>query len=439
MTNRETVVEINEFDLAQAGWGMKLIEKASNLFMICYEDHIQYMNPAGLKLIGAESHNDVLNKPIIDFIHQDYKDFLSFGLEVLAEEDDFVPLKLTTLDDKSLDVKLLINELQLGPMTAYIVEVQDITAYKRASEAVRDREHRIKSILNTVSEGIITFNSDGVIQTFNPAAEKVFAMAAREAIGKHIEELMPEGTRDKYRRIFERKISHGRSKMMGRAIEFEGLNQDKGEFPLEMTVSSAQVGSERLFTAVLRDITERIQNVERIRHMAHHDTLTGLPNRHLFKDRLFHAIKLSKRYDKCLVLMFIDLDKFKPINDTLGHEAGDTVLIEVARRFRNIIRESDTVARIGGDEFIILLEELDTTESGPLVAQKVLDCLKEPIIAAGEECYLGSSIGMSCFPEDSMDAEELMRCADEAMYAVKTSGRNGFKLYDSALSILGTK
>lgn len=430
-------MNLDTLDLAHAGWAMNLVQSASNLFTICVDDRIQYMNPAGLKLLGITNLDDVINQEFIKFIHADYKDYLSFGLEVLAEEDDFIPLKLMTIDGEELDAKLLINELELKGKAAYIVEVQDITAYKRASEAVRDREHRIKSILNTVSEGIITFDSEGKVQTFNPAAEKVFGCPATEIIGQHVVELFPRKRHEKFRRIFDRKVAHGQSNMMGKPMELNGYNRQKGKFPMEITISSTQVGQERIFTAVLRDITERLQTVERIRHLAHHDTLTGLPNRHLFTDRLHHAIKLAHRYDRALVLMFIDLDKFKPINDTLGHEAGDVVLIEVAQRFRKMIRESDTVARIGGDEFIILLEELDTVEIGEVVAQKVLDCLKEPITAAGRECVLGASIGMACYPDDTMDAEELMRYADEAMYAVKTSGRNGFRRYDCKLSVLG--
>jgi len=437
MAIEETVVNLDILDLAHAGWAMNLVESASNLFTICVDDRIQYMNPAGLKLLGVEKAEDIINQEFTDFVHDDYRDYLSFGLEVLAEEDDFIPLKLATVNGEELDAKLLINELQLKGQAAYIVEVLDITAYKRASEAVRDREHRIKSILNTVSEGIITFSSNGIVQTFNPAAEKVFGCSATDVVGQHVVELVPREKHDKFRRIFERKIAHGQSNMMGKPMEFQGYNRQKGKFPMEITISSMQVGHERIFTAVLRDITERIQTVERIRHLAHHDTLTGLPNRHLFTDRLHHAIKLSRRYDRALVLMFIDLDKFKPINDTLGHEAGDVVLIEVARRFREMIRESDTVARIGGDEFVILLEELDNVEIGPVVAEKVLECLEKPITVAGRECTLGASIGLACFPDDTMDADELMRYADEAMYAVKTSGRNGFQRYNSNLSILG--
>ncbi len=429
-------VETAMIDPSRAGWGLQLVQTASNLFTICIDDCICYMNPAGLKLIGAENEQDVMQTPLVDFIHNDYKDFFSYGLEVLAEEDDFIPLKLVTLSGASLDVKLLINEIQLEGRTAYIIEAQDITAYKRASEAVRDREHRIKSILNTVSEGILTFDVQGRIQTFNPAAEKVFGRKAQDVIGENFACVLPKDKQAKYISFFERKIAQGRSNLMGRPHELMGMHFDNGPFPLEMTISEVQVGNERIFTAVFRDITERKQSEERIRHMAHHDTLTGLPNRLLFTDRLAHALKISERYDKVLILMFIDLDKFKPINDTLGHEAGDVVLIEVAKRFKTLVRESDTVARIGGDEFVILLEELDTIEAGVKVAQKVVSCLEEPIIAGGRKCRLGASIGVAYFPENSTDADELMRMADEAMYAVKTSGRNGYRFYDPSLSVL---
>lgn len=437
MAQQESVSEQVYIDLSRAGWGMSLVETASNLFAICLENKIQYMNKAGLSLLGAESQNDVLGYDFADFIHNDYKEFLAFGLEFLAEEEDFIPLKLLKRDGSALDVKMLINEIQVDGLDAFIVELQDITEYKRASEAVRDREHRLKSILNTVTEGIMTLSVTGIVQTFNPAAEKIFGRAAQTVIGQHVEVLMDTEYRDPYKRFLERKILKGNSPVMGKPWELVGSHEETGRFPLEMTMTKLQVGNELIYTAVFRDITERKQSEERIRHMAHHDTLTGLPNRHLFTDRLNHAIKAAQRYNKALVLMFVDLDKFKPINDTLGHEAGDVVLQTVAKRFRNIIRESDTVARIGGDEFVILLEELDNSDAGVLVADKLLECLEEPILVSGRECRLGASIGIARFPEDAMDSDELLRCADEAMYAVKTSGRNGYKLYEPTLCVLG--
>ncbi len=415
---------------------MSLVEKASNLFCICVDDKVLYMNSAGLALLEATSNEDVIGRELIDFIHGDYKEFLSYGLEMLAEEGDFIPLKLSTLKGAALDAKLLINPLPLGDQDGYIIEVQDITEYKRASEAVRDREHRLQSILNTVTEGILTSNSAGLVQTFNPAAEKIFGVSSQEIIGRSFAELMPENLKEQYQKFFEKNISKKGSLLLGKPLEFTANHKENGDFPVEMSITRVQAGKDFIYTAVCRDITERKQIEEKIRHLAHHDSLTGLPNRTLFTDRLQHAIKIATRYHKTMVLMFVDLDKFKPINDTLGHEAGDIVLKEVARRFRSLIRESDTVARIGGDEFIFLLEEIDSAEAGLIVAQKLVDCFKTPISVAGKECFLGSSIGLSCFPEDSTDADELMRFADEAMYDVKTSGRNGFKAYEGSPSIV---
>jgi diguanylate cyclase (GGDEF)-like protein/PAS domain S-box-containing protein len=437
MLNVNTADNRPLFDIAQAGWGMSLIEKATNLFMICVGDEIAYVNPAGQSLLKSANVDQVIGKPLLDFIHSDYKDFLAFGLDVLAEEEDAIPLKLCTLCNEALDVKLLISELSLNGNVVFVIEAQDITAYKKASEAVQEREHRMKSILNTVSEGILTFTHEGIIQTANPALEKVFGHPAKILIGNHVEFLFDANVAARYRKIFEKRLSDGKSSLMGNTVQLKGLDATKTTFPLEMTLSSIQIGNERVFTAVIRDITEQVENVERIQHMANHDALTGLPNRQLFTDRLMHATKLAKRNDKPLVLMFVDLDKFKPINDTLGHDAGDVVLIEIAKRFKSLIREADTVARIGGDEFVILLEEIDTPQSANIVAQKILDSFQEPILAAGQKCYLGASIGMAAFPDHSVNPDELMRMADEAMYAVKTHGRNNYRMYDFGLSVLG--
>lgn len=429
MSDAETEINEQSFNLAKAGWGMKLVETATNLFAICSQGKILYMNSAGLKLLGSENKNDIVGHNLTNFIHDDYKEFLAYGLDVFAEEDDFVPLKFLTLKGEALDVKFMVNELRYGDEVGHIVEVQNITEYKRASEAVREREHRIKSILNTVTEGILTFNVHGVVDTFNPAAEKIFGHTMQEMIGQHVQTLMPLENRPAYNRFFRKNIIKGNSRLVGKLWELTGYHKAEGSFPMEMTVTKLQVGNEHIFTAVFRDITERKQSEERIRHLAHHDQLTGLPNRHLFTDRLYHATKISKRYNKKLILMFIDLDKFKPINDTLGHEAGDIVLKEVARRFQEIVRESDTVARIGGDEFVILLEELDDKNPGQLVAEKLLEALQIPIKAGGRECVLGLSIGLSKFPDDTENADELMRFADEAMYLVKSSGRNSYRFY----------
>jgi diguanylate cyclase (GGDEF)-like protein len=165
--------------------------------------------------------------------------------------------------------------------------------------------------------------------------------------------------------------------------------------------------------------------------LAHHDPLTGLPNRNLFTERMERAIYRAKRSGKPLGLMFVDLDKFKPINDKLGHEAGDTVLKAVAERMAHCVRTSDTVARIGGDEFVAILENLDHWESAAVVAQKIIKALTQTIeVANGNTAQVGASIGISIFPEDGNTLDDLSRAADEAMYAVKEAGRNNFKFFN---------
>jgi diguanylate cyclase (GGDEF)-like protein len=180
------------------------------------------------------------------------------------------------------------------------------------------------------------------------------------------------------------------------------------------------------YVAMFSDITERKKQEEIITFQAFHDALTGLPNRILFLDRLEQMLVQGTRSGaRTAAVMFLDLDRFKQINDTLGHEAGDQCLKEVARRLRQCVRASDTVARMGGDEFTILLPEIAEKGDVRMVAQKILDSMKTPLLLAGQEVIITTSIGISLFPRDGRDGETLLKHADAAMYRVKGSGRAG--------------
>jgi len=186
---------------------------------------------------------------------------------------------------------------------------------------------------------------------------------------------------------------------------------------------------------VVQDITDRKRMEEEIRHMAQHDALTGLPNRRLFIDILHVELAQARRHRTKLAILFLDLDRFKEINDTLGHEAGDKLLKEVSERFRGITRESDTVARIGGDEFNMLLADLGRIEDVSDIAVKIVDSLRKPIAIGEHELHVTTSAGISIYPDDSDDSETLLRYADIAMYHAKESGRNTFRFYNPSINV----
>jgi diguanylate cyclase (GGDEF)-like protein len=189
--------------------------------------------------------------------------------------------------------------------------------------------------------------------------------------------------------------------------------------------------SHQLALSRLRAVEEHIANTARAEYLAYHDGLTTLPNRSLFSKLLGQSIKQAHRYKRKLAVLFFDLDHFKDINDTLGHEAGDLLLQEVAIRLKTCLRDSDTVARMGGDEFVALLPEMDEEKYVVIVAKKILATLARPFILQGQECFITASIGISIFPQDGQDEETLERNADTAMYHVKEAGRNNFQFYSA--------
>ncbi len=181
--------------------------------------------------------------------------------------------------------------------------------------------------------------------------------------------------------------------------------------------------------AIFHDISRRKEAEELLRHRAHHDALTDLPNRSLFYDRLQSTFNQAKRYHRIFALLLVDLDRFKEVNDNLGHAAGDELLIEAARRLSSCVRESDTVARLGGDEFAIILSDMASEDEAEQVARRAVQLLAEPYHLDGGTAEISGSIGIALHPQHGQDSEQLLRHADSAMYAAKTGGRNAYRVY----------
>jgi diguanylate cyclase (GGDEF)-like protein/PAS domain S-box-containing protein len=282
-------------------------------------------------------------------------------------------------------------------------------------------------VLENSIDAVINIDHQGMITEWNGAAMEIFGYRCEEVLGKELGQfIIPERHRHAHATAMQRLAASLEHEPSGKRVEIEAVRRDGSEFPVELSITSIRRDGLLFFSAFLRDISERKQAEARIRYLALFDALTGLPNRTQLEEHIAYAVSLAKRNNGHIALVFLDLDHFKNINDTLGHSVGDRLLIEIAARLQNGSREQDTVARLGGDEFILLLP--DSNEDGVRrVAEKLLESISRPFIdEKGNELTVSSSIGIAFYPNDGEDFETLLKNADTAMYRAKKDGRNGY-------------
>lgn len=300
---------------------------------------------------------------------------------------------------------------------------------------IRRVEKRLAGLLDMSPDAVIAIDIDHRIIVFNTGAERIFGYSAEEIIGRPLEALMPArfaGGHQKYVSAFSRSPVEG--KEMGSRGTLVGLRKDGTEFPAEASISILKEDTGPIFFAVLRDITEKMRAAQEMQYLATHDSLTGLPNRALFMDRLSHVLALAEREERLAALLFIDLDGFKRVNDNLGHAAGDELLRAIAKRLQEAVRRSDTVARLGGDEFAVILERIRHVDAISAITQNLIDRVREPVRLANGEVSVSASIGITLCPVDARTVKELMIDADRAMYVAKTAGKNRFEFYSAELA-----
>ena len=308
---------------------------------------------------------------------------------------------------------------------------------RELKSALRERDQALQTsrknlrmaerIIEASPDGVIITDSETRIQSVNPAFTRLTGYQPEEAIGQTPAMLSsgrhgPEFYREMWRELRER--GHWQGEIWNR--------RKNGEiYPELLTITGIadDEGVTTHYAAMFSDISRSKDNEERIRRLAYYDALTGLPNRRLFDDRLQVALAQAHRYDHQLALLYVDLDRFKRVNDTLGHAVGDALLLQVADVMRAELREGDSLARLGGDEFVVLLPELDDSREAVNVARRLVDRLGEPFDVDGHELFVTSSVGISLYPLDGDDGETLSRAADNAMYRAKELGRNTYQLY----------
>lgn len=292
----------------------------------------------------------------------------------------------------------------------------------------------LQDILEAASDAIISTDDKQRIIFFNRQAEIVFGYPSQEVIGRPLGVLLPTRFREDHERYVEGFAAENvnrRYMNQRKGVSLIGLRKNGEEFHGEVTISKLDVGGRRIFTAIVRDITERKKSEDMIKRLAYYDLLTNLPNRTLLQDRLQQAILAGQRENKPVALLLMDLDHFKETNDTLGHQRGDILLQQVGSRLQGAVRPSDVVARLGGDEFAVVLP-LAGSEDAARVADKILKALEPPFVIEGLPVMVEASIGLALYPDHGANAESLMQRADVAMYTAKPTG-SGYIIYDAKI------
>ncbi len=317
--------------------------------------------------------------------------------------------------------------------TGHIDEIDMLVhAYDGMQAQVHSREVRLRSILENISDGIITIDEFGRIETFNKAAQNLFDYSFEEAYGQPVALLMPDSMKRHHPQYIENYKQHGIRHAIDREREEMAQRKDGSLFPMSIKVKEMVLDDQRFFTAVVADISERKAAMERLREMAEKDALTGLHNRRYFLDELERAVNRAIRGGVNVTLLYIDLDNFKFVNDTMGHLAGDQVLIEVTEMLGNRVRSGDLFARLGGDEFAVLLYQVDE-ETAVRVADSYRQLLAEYSFKYdGRIVDIGCSIGVARYTEGINNKEDLLARADLACHIAKRSGRNRLHLFDAS-------
>lgn len=321
-----------------------------------------------------------------------------------------------------------------GTPNYFISVVEDITARKRAESALAESNERYYAIIETALDAVVQMDVKGIITGWNPQAEKTFGWSEEEAIGRAMNEtIIPPQYREAHTQGLKRFLATGEGAILNSQVELLALHRDGHEFPVELSIAPIRTANQYEFSAFIHDITNRRKSEDLIWKQANFDELTGLPNRHMFYDRLAQEIKKADRTSLSMALLYIDLDRFNEINDTLGHSMGDHLLVDAARRISACVRETDTVARLGGDEFIVALTELNEVSRIDPLTQDILHELAKPFRLGSEMAYLTASIGITLYPHDAAGMEELVKNADQAMYAAKNAGRNRFSYFTQTM------
>ncbi|MBI5462325.1 MAG: EAL domain-containing protein [Gammaproteobacteria bacterium] len=337
-------------------------------------------------------------------------------------------------DGTTFPVEVQFGCFDLQGGRCYMGLVRDITERERTEQALIESSKKLHSVIETALDAVVQMDVEGGIIGWNKQAEKTFGWSAEEAIGRTLNlTIIPLQYREAHARGLKNFLESGDESILNSRVEMKGLHRDGREFPIELSITAVRTADKYEFNGFIRDITARKESEDMIWRQANYDTLTGLPNRRMFHDRLTLETKKLHRSRFPLAVLFIDIDKFKEVNDTLGHDMGDTLLVEAAHRIGGCVRETDTVARLGGDEFTVVMNDIDDIHRVDVLCQNILHALDRPFHLGSEEVYLSASIGITLYPNDTTEVGDLLKNADQAMYAAKHAGGRRFSYFTPSM------
>jgi len=445
-----------ETHLAQSeGRYRGLLEAAPDAMIVVNQaGEIVLLNVQAEKQLGYR-RDELLGQPVTNIIPEGFAerliaDDLRSAEDALAQQID-TGIELTALrkDGTEFPIEIMLSPLESAEGVLVTAAIRDITARK-------DSEGRYRGLLEAAPDAMVVVNQAGEIVLLNVQAEKQFGYRRDELLGQRVTNIIPEGFAARLIADDLRSAADALAQQIGTGIELIARRKDGSEFPIEIMLSPLDSAEGTLVTAAIRDITVRNEAEEHLAqkvdelsrsvsaaramslemvHAAQHDFLTGLPNRMLLNDRISQAIVLAPRHSQQVAVLFLDLDGFKHINDSLGHSVGDKLLQSIATRLVGCVRLSDTVSRQGGDEFVVLLSEAEQWEDVDTVARRILQAVAEVHLVDKRDLHITASIGISIYPDDGGDAETLIKNADTAMYQAKEEGRQSYKFFKPAMNV----
>lgn len=395
-----------------------------------------YMNEAHARIYGYANPAQLIGKTWHILYDEEERD--RFEKEVLPALYKQGYIRTEAVGRKA-DGSLFPQEVSLTLIEGggTVCVVRDITERKQAEQAIWEEKERAQVTLHSIGDAVITTDGQGIITYLNPVAEVLTGWTNDEACGRPLLEvfnIINETTGQVVENPVTKCLREGN--IVGLANHTVLIHRSGRRYAIEDSAAPIKNREGEIIGVVLvfHDVSEKRNMIEQLTHQAYHDPLTDIPNRVLFNDRLNVALAHAKRNNEMLAVMFLDLDRFKLVNDMLGHSIGDRLLQEVAKKLSICLRKGDTIARLGGDEFTLLLPQIKSEKEAAKIAQKILKAFQKPVTLSGHEFYITASIGVALYPSDGEKAEILMKNADTAMYRAKEQGRNTYQLYTPAMN-----